>query len=104
ARIDGVLVQRMESGVAEVIAGFRRDPEVGPVVVLGMGGVAAELKRSLTVRLAPVSVAEAERMIDEVPELALLPGYRTLPPPDRPALATAISALSLLAPLPTATV
>ncbi|HKA40516.1 MAG TPA: acetate--CoA ligase family protein [Burkholderiales bacterium] len=104
ARIDGVLVQRMESGVAEVIAGFRRDPEVGPVVVLGMGGVAAELKRSLTVRLAPVSVAEAERMIDEVPELALLRGYRSLPRGDRPALATAISALSLLAALRTRTV
>jgi succinyl-CoA synthetase beta subunit len=97
ARIDGVLVQRMERGVAEVIVGFRRDPEVGPVVILGAGGVAAELKLSLAVRLAPVSVEEAQRMIDDVRELALLRGYRNLPRGDCAALAQAVSRLSLLA-------
>jgi acyl-CoA synthetase (NDP forming) len=97
ARIDGVLVQRMESGLAEVIVGFRRDPEVGPVVILGAGGVAAELKQSLSVRIAPVRIEEAERMIDEVRELALLRGYRNLPRGDCAALAQAISAMSFLA-------
>jgi succinyl-CoA synthetase beta subunit len=97
ARIDGVLVQRMESGLAEVIVGFRRDPEVGPVVILGAGGVAAELKQSLSVRIAPVRIEEAERKIDEVRELALLRGYRNLPRGDCAALAQAISAMSFLA-------
>jgi acyl-CoA synthetase (NDP forming) len=101
ARIDGVLVQRMESGLAEVIVGFRRDPEVGPVVVLGAGGVAAELKQSRAVRIAPVDVDEAQQMIDEVRELALLRGYRNLPRGDCAALAAAISAMSFLGALRT---
>ena len=97
ARIDGVLVQRMEHGLLEVIVGYRRDPEVGPVVVLGLGGVAAELRPSLAVRLAPISPEEAQRMIEEVPELALLRGYRNLPRGDCAALAQAVSRLSILA-------
>ena len=97
ARIDGVLVQRMQRGLAEVIVGYRRDPEVGPVVLLGMGGVIAELKRSYSIRLAPVSPATAMEMIDEVAELAILRGFRNLPRGDCGALAGAIRAMSLLA-------
>lgn len=97
ARIDGVLVQRMERGIAEVIVGYRHDPEVGPVVLLGAGGTAAELKRSYCVRIAPVTVDQAEAMIDEVRDLAVLRGYRNLPRADCAALADAIRALSLLA-------
>ena len=99
ARIDGVLVQRMESGLAEVIVGYRRDPEAGSVVMLGAGGIAAELRRSFCVRIAPVSLEEAAAMIEEVRDLALLRGYRGLPRGDRAALARAIRALSLLASL-----
>jgi succinyl-CoA synthetase beta subunit len=97
AKVDGVLVQRMERGLAETIVGFRRDPEVGPIVMLGAGGVAAELRRSYCVRLAPVSLVEARAMIAEVRDLAILSGYRSLPRGDCEALARAIRALSLLA-------
>ncbi len=97
ARIDGVLAQRMESGLAEVIAGYRHDPEVGPVVLLGAGGITAELRRSYCVRIAPVSLQEAAAMIEEVRDLAVLRGYRNLPRGDCAALARAIRALSLLA-------
>jgi acyl-CoA synthetase (NDP forming) len=97
ARLDGVLVQRMERGIAEVIVGFRRDPEVGPVVMLGVGGIAAELQRSYCVRLAPVSLESAMEMIDEVTELAMLHGFRNGPRGDRGALARAIHAFSGLA-------
>jgi acyl-CoA synthetase (NDP forming) len=76
ARIDGVLLQRMERGLAEVIVGYRRDAEVGPVVLLGAGGTAAELKRDPSVRLAPVSLEVAAAMIEEVRDLAILRGYR----------------------------
>jgi acyl-CoA synthetase (NDP forming) len=99
ARIEGVLVQQMERGLAEVIVGFRRDPEIGPVVVLGMGGVAAELTRSITVRVAPVTTDTALEMISEVRELGLLQGFRNLPRGDCAALAGAIRAVSLLAQL-----
>lgn len=99
AKIDGILVQRMEEGIAEVIVGYRRDAEVGPVVMVGAGGIAAELKREFSVRLAPVTVEEADAMISEVPALALLRGYRNVPRGDCIALARAIRALSLLASL-----
>jgi len=97
AKVDGVLVQRMERGLAEVIVGYRRDPEVGPVVMLGAGGIAAELKHGTSVRLAPVSLGEARTMVGEVRELAMLTGWRNLPRGDVEALARAIRALSLLA-------
>jgi acyl-CoA synthetase (NDP forming) len=97
ARLGGVLVQRMEKGLAEVILGFRRDPQVGPVVVLGVGGVLAEIYRDYAVRLAPVSAEEAARMIGEVKGLALVRGYRGLPPGDTAALAEAVRAFSQLA-------
>jgi acyl-CoA synthetase (NDP forming) len=97
AKVDGVLVQTMESGLAEVILGYRHDPEVGPVVLLGLGGTLAELRRSYSVRLAPVSVETAREMIAEVPELAVLNGFRGLPRGDTAALAGAVRAVSLLA-------
>ena len=100
ARIEGVLVAPMQRGLAEVILGFRRDPEVGPVVMLGMGGVLAELKRSFCVRLAPASLETAREMIAALPELRMLQGFRNLPRGDVEALARAIRALSLLACLP----
>ena len=97
ARVKGVLIAPMQRGLVEVILGYRRDPEVGPVVMLGMGGVLAELKRSLSVRLAPVDEATARCMIAELPELRLIHGYRNLPRGDITALARAVSALSMLA-------
>jgi acyl-CoA synthetase (NDP forming) len=100
AHIDGILVQRMERGLAEVIIGYRVDAEVGPTILLGLGGVMAELKRSFSVRLAPVSVETAAAMIEDIPELAMLRGYRNLPRGDCAALANAVSALSKLACLP----
>jgi len=95
--LKGVLVQRMEKGLAEVILGYQRDPQVGPVVVLGVGGVLAEIYRDLALRLAPVTVAEAARMVEEVKGLAVIRGYRGLPRGDTTALAQAISDFSQLA-------
>jgi acyl-CoA synthetase (NDP forming) len=104
AAIDGVLVQRMERGLAEVIVGYRRDPEVGPVVMLGMGGITAELQKGRAVRIAPVTLETAKAMIEEVPGLAVIRGFRNLPLGDRDALARAIRAISQLACLEGATV
>jgi succinyl-CoA synthetase beta subunit len=104
AKVDGVLVQTMERGLAEVIIGYRLDPEAGPTILLGLGGVTAELKRSFSVRLAPVSLETAHGMIADIAELAVLKGYRNLPRGDCGALAGAVHALSLLACLPGASV
>ena len=100
AQIDGVLVQRMEAGLAEVIVGFRHDPLVGPVVVAGIGGVLAEIYQDIALRMAPVSEDEAAAMIEEVKGLAVIRGYRNLPRGDVAALARAIAAFSQLALLP----
>ncbi|QUH04113.1 acetate--CoA ligase family protein [Saccharopolyspora erythraea] len=96
--VDRVLVQPMaEKGVAEVLVGYRRSPDVGPVVVLSTGGVQAELYDDSAVRLAPVDRATAQQMIDEVAGLAVLKGHRGAPAGDIPALADAVVALSRLA-------
>jgi acyl-CoA synthetase (NDP forming) len=95
-----VLVQKMESGLAEAIVGYRDDPLVGPVVLVGAGGVLAEIYQDYVLRMAPVSVAEAEAMIGEVKGLAVLCGYRNLPKGDVRALAQAVAAMSQLALVP----
>jgi acetate---CoA ligase (ADP-forming) len=95
-----VLVQRMETGLAEAIVGYRDDALVGPVVLLGAGGVLAELYHDYVLRMAPVSVAEAEEMVGEVKGLAVLRGYRNLPKGDVRALAQAVAAMSRLALVP----
>lgn len=100
ARIRGVLVAAMQVGLAEVILGFRRDPEIGPVVMLGMGGVLAELRASHALRVAPVDLDTAREMIAAVPNLRMLQGFRNLPRGDIAALAETIVALSNLAFLP----
>jgi hypothetical protein len=95
-----LLVQRMERGLAEVIVGYRNDPLVGPLVLVGAGGVLAELYRDYAVRCAPVSVAEAEAMISEVKGLAPIRGYRNLPRGDLVSLARVVSQVSSLALVP----
>ncbi len=100
ARVNGILVQRMERGLAEVILGFRRDLQAGPVVVLGIGGILAEIYKDFVLRLAPVGIATARSMVEEVRGLAVIRGYRGLPRGDCEALAQAVVAMSQLADLP----
>jgi len=100
ARIGGLLLQRMEAGLAEAILGYREDPLVGPIVMLGLGGRLAELYRDVSLRVAPVSVEEARAMVDEVRGLALIRGYRGLPRGDVDALVQAVVAIGRLASAP----
>ena len=97
ARIEGILVQPMERGLAEALVGFRIDAQAGPVITVGMGGTLTEIYRDYAVRVAPVSVADAAEMIAEVRGFAVLRGHRGKPAGDIKALAEAIAALSLLA-------
>jgi len=97
-----VLVQKMESGLAEAIVGYRDDALVGPVVLVGAGGTLAEIYRDYALALAPVSEDEALAMIDKVKGFAILRGYRNLPRGDMRALAKAVAAVSRLAGSPVA--
>jgi hypothetical protein len=87
----------MQSGLAEAIVGYRDDPVVGPIVLVGAGGVLAELYDDVVVRCAPVSVLEAEAMIGEVKGLAAIRGYRNLPRGDTASLARVVASVSTLA-------
>jgi acyl-CoA synthetase (NDP forming) len=89
-------VQRMENGLAEAIVGYRDDPVVGPIVLVGAGGTLAELYKDFVLRMAPVSEEEALGMIEGVKGLAPIRGYRNLPRGDVKALAKAVSAFSRL--------
>lgn len=92
----GVLVQPMLSGV-EVIVGARVDPAVGPVVLVGSGGVLVELMQDSVAALAPVSVAEAKAMLARLKGYKLLTGFRGSAPVNVDALADAIARVSELA-------
>lgn len=92
-----LVVQEQVAGV-EALVSFRRDERFGPTVTLGCGGIHTELMREFAVRLAPVSEAEADRMIDEVSLLdAQLAGARGRAPADRAALRDYVAAFSRLA-------
>ena len=97
ARLDGFLVTPMLSGGVECIIGVSRDPVFGPMVMLGMGGLAVELLKDVTWRLVPVSEAEATEMVGALKLSPLLSGYRGRPRMDVPALTRAIAAISRLA-------
>ncbi len=97
ASIDGVLVQAMAEGLAEAIVGYRVDPMIGPVVLVGMGGQLAEIYRDTALACAPVTEAQALELIGKVRGFAVLRGYRNLPEGDLAALARAVAALSRLA-------
>tara|TARA_A100001037_G_C15044943_1_gene587303 strand:- start:316 stop:1242 length:927 start_codon:yes stop_codon:yes gene_type:complete len=97
ANIEGFLLQKMESGLAEVLIGYRVDDIVGPTIVVGSGGVMSEIYSDAAVRMAPVSKKTARQMIKEVKGLALIRGYRGLPKGDLDAIADAVVKLSQLA-------
>jgi len=94
---EGFLVQRMVEGGREVIVGLSRDPTVGPLVMVGLGGVAVEVWRDVSLRPAPVSAATAGEMLDELRGRPILGSFRGRPPADVAALAEVVARLSRLA-------
>jgi len=92
----GVLVSQMVRGNRELIAGAAHDPQFGPCVMLGMGGVLAEVMGEVVFRLAPLADVDAEELIDDLQPAALLGGVRGEPPVDRAALARTLVALGRL--------
>jgi succinyl-CoA synthetase beta subunit len=89
-----ILVQPMVKGLAEVLLGFKRDPDAGAIVMLAVGGIWAEVVRERSIRLAPVDEAQAMEMITELRALSPLQGLRGQAPGDLAALAQAISRFS----------
>jgi len=97
ARLDGVLVAPMVRGGVELIAGVSRDPVFGPVVMVGLGGIYAEILKDVAVQVAPVSEEEALRMIRSLKMFPLLDGARGQPKADVAAAARTVARLSAFA-------
>ena len=93
ARIDGVMVQKMERGVAEIIVGATRDPVFGPVLTVGLGGVLTEIYQDTSHRLLPVDEDIALQMLRELKAFALLDGFRGKPRGDLAAACRSIVAV-----------
>lgn len=82
AKILGVTVQEMAPPSTEVIVGGLKDPQFGPVVMFGLGGIFVEILKDVTFRIAPINEEEAREMITEVKAYPILEGYRGAPPAD----------------------
>jgi acetyl-CoA synthetase (ADP-forming) len=82
AKIVGVLVQEMAPASTEVIVGAIKDPQFGPAIMFGLGGIFVEVLKDVTFRVAPITEDEAREMISEVKAYPLLKGYRNTPPAD----------------------
>lgn len=97
AQADGALVEKMVSGGVETIVGISYDPQLGPVILYGMGGIFAEIARDVALRICSITEPEAREMIAAVRASRLLNGFRGTPPADSDALASTLAALSQMA-------
>lgn len=96
ARIEGVLIVPMASGGVEVIAGMVRDPQFGPAVMFGLGGIFVEILKDVAFEIAPVSAEAAARLVKSIKGWPLLAGARGSKPCDLDSLCSVITGLSRL--------
>lgn len=96
ATVWGCQVQQMVRGEREVIVGMSRDPQFGPLLMFGLGGVYVEALQDVTFRIAPLSRREALEMINEIRSVRLLRGVRGEPPADIEAIADIILRIAQL--------
>ncbi|MPZ78750.1 MAG: hypothetical protein GEU77_19795, partial [Deltaproteobacteria bacterium] len=96
AAIEGVLVQKQISGV-ECLLGVSRDEQLGPILVMGLGGVFVEVLADVALRIPPISAAEARRALESLKGAKVFTGIRGAPPADIAALAEMAARLSWLA-------
>jgi hypothetical protein len=94
---DGAIVQAMARPGLELIVGARRDPTLGTVVMVGLGGTLAESLGDVVVRALPLGESEAAGMLDDLRGAALLDGARGAAPVDRAAVARAVEGVAALA-------
>jgi len=86
AKIVGILVQEMAPPSTEVIVGATKDPQFGPALMFGLGGIFVEVLKDVAFRIAPINESDAREMITEVKAYPILKGYRGQPPADTEAI------------------
>jgi len=89
-QLDGILVQQMVKGDRELVAGLIRDPQFGPCVMFGLGGIFTEVLKDVTFRVAPLEIRDAMEMMDEIKAKKLLDQFRGKPAVNRDILARAL--------------
>jgi len=94
--LDGVLVGEMVRGDREFVLGLMRDPQFGPCVMFGIGGIFTEAIKDVAFRVAPITEQDAEEMIDEIRLTKLLKAFRGYPAVDRKTLVQSLVALGNL--------
>src|SRR6185369_9601438 len=92
----GFVVQRMAQGGVEMLVGVVHDPQFGPVVACGAGGVQVELLRDVSLRLTPLTIEDASEMIRDLKTYPLLTGFRGAPACDVAALEDGLLRLSAM--------
>ena len=97
ALINGVLVQEMVTGGTEVIIGMKKDPQFGPTLMFGLGGIFVEVMKDVSLRIAPISLSEALEMIEETKGSKILKGVRGRAPADIKALCETLVKVSQMA-------
>ncbi len=90
ARLWGCLVQKMVPPGLEILIGMNRDPQFGPLVTFGLGGIYVEILKDVAFRVAPYAREEVDEMLSEIRTSALLDGVRGEPPVDREAIIDAL--------------
>ncbi|HEY3418320.1 MAG TPA: acetate--CoA ligase family protein, partial [Armatimonadota bacterium] len=96
AEIWGVSIQQMVTQGKEVIMGMSRDPQFGPMIMFGLGGIYVEVLKDVTFRIAPLTERDAREMQSEIRSAKLLTGARGEKSVDMDALADAMLRLSQL--------
>ena len=96
AVIWGCQIQEMVSGAREIIIGMNRDPQFGPLVMFGLGGIYVEVLKDVTFRVAPMSRLQAKEMVEAIRAYKLLTGIRGQPPSDLDAVVDTILRVSQL--------
>ncbi len=94
--LDGVLVQEMIKGAREFVIGLTRDPQFGPCVMFGLGGIFTEVLNDVSFRVAPISEFDAMEMIEEIKSRKLLDEFRGSPAVDKKALVKALIGIGRL--------
>jgi acyl-CoA synthetase (NDP forming) len=96
AKISGILVQEMAPSSTEIIIGSIKDPQFGPTIMFGLGGIFVELLKDVTFKVAPITAQEAAEMVVEVRAYPLLNGYRNTPAADVKAIVDLLLCVSKL--------
>jgi acyl-CoA synthetase (NDP forming) len=94
ADVHGVSVQKMARPGTEVILGVSKDPQFGPVIMFGLGGVLVEVLKDVAFRIVPLTPRDAGQMVREIKGFPILQGYRGQEPADLAKLEQAILTLS----------